>query len=54
MIVMLPEGARRLPERRRRRVVLPAPFAPTRSVREPGGSESEIEVRPGWEECGKV
>jgi hypothetical protein len=38
---IVPEGARRLPERRRRRVVLPAPFAPMRRVRERGGRERE-------------
>ena len=43
----MPEGARRLPERRRRRVVLPAPLAPIRRVRERGGRERETELRPG-------
>jgi hypothetical protein len=43
----VPEGARRVPERRRRRVVLPAPLAPIRRVRERGGRERETELRPG-------
>ena len=40
------EGAMRLPERRRRRVVLPAPLLPIRSVREPEGRRRLMSVRP--------
>ena len=46
-------GARRLPERRRRRVVLPAPLAPISNVREEGGRERETLRRPR-EWSGKV
>lgn len=42
------EGARRLPERRRRRVVLPAPLAPIRRVRDLGGRERVRLLRPVW------
>ena len=42
----MPEGARRLPDRRRRRVVLPAPLAPIRRVRLAGGSSRTILERP--------
>jgi len=47
------EGARRLPERRRRRVVLPAPLAPIRRVRDAGGRVRERLCRP-VEWSGKV
>lgn len=40
------EGARRFPERRRRRVVLPAPLAPISNVRDFGGRERERLERP--------
>lgn len=40
------EGASRLPERRRRSVVFPAPFAPIRRVRDRGGRSRETEERP--------
>jgi hypothetical protein len=50
---MVPEGARRFPLRRRRRVVLPAPLAPIRRVRERGGRSRDTEVRPR-ERSGKV
>ena len=50
---MVPEGARRLPERRRRRVVLPAPLAPMSKVREEGGRERVRFWRPR-ERSGKV
>lgn len=43
---MVPEGARRLPERRRRSVVLPAPLAPMKSVRDAGGRERVRPCRP--------
>lgn len=43
---MVLEGARRLPERRRRRVVLPAPLAPMRRVREAGGRDRSMLWRP--------
>jgi len=46
-------GARRLPERRRRRVVLPAPLAPMRRVRLEGGRFRETLRRP-MEWSGKV
>jgi hypothetical protein len=46
-------GARRLPERRRRRVVLPAPLAPMRRVRDEGGRLRETLRRPR-EWSGKV
>jgi len=43
---IVPEGARRFPESRRRRVVFPAPLAPIRRVRLRGGRERETLVRP--------
>lgn len=43
---IVPEGASRFPERRRRRVVFPAPFAPMRRVRERGGRERVMLWRP--------
>lgn len=43
---IVPLGARRLPDRRRRRVVLPAPLAPIRRVREAGGSSRRMLERP--------
>lgn len=43
---MLPDGARRFPASRRRRVVFPAPLAPINSVRLFGGSETLTSVRP--------
>ena len=42
----VPEGARRLPERRRSRVVLPAPFAPIKRVRDAAGNSRRILERP--------
>lgn len=47
LMVIVLAGARRFPESSRRRVVLPAPFAPTRRVRELVGSESEMSLRSG-------
>lgn len=52
--MMVLAGARRFPESRRRSVVLPAPFAPIRRVRLPGGRERETFLRPGWGVFGKV
>lgn len=43
---MVSLGARRLPDSRRRSVVLPAPLAPMRSVRLPEGSERVMSWRP--------
>jgi hypothetical protein len=43
---IVPEGARRLPDRRRRRVVFPAPLAPIRRVRLRGGRERETDISP--------
>lgn len=44
---IVPEGQSFLPDRRRRRVVLPAPLAPIRSVREEGGRWKVMLVREG-------
>jgi hypothetical protein len=43
---MVLAGARRLPARRRRSVVLPAPLAPMRRVRERGGRERVMSETP--------
>ena len=53
-MVMVFPGARRLPESRRRRVVLPAPLAPTRRVREPVGKERLMSLRSGRSEPGNL
>lgn len=53
LMLTVPRGARRFPERRRSRVVLPAPFAPMRRVRLPAGRCREMSVRPGCEVFGK-
>ncbi|KAK4670341.1 LOW QUALITY PROTEIN: uncharacterized protein QC763_0041790 [Podospora pseudopauciseta] len=45
-MVIVPAGARRFPARRRRRVVLPAPLAPIKRVRDLGGRERVMPERP--------
>ena len=43
---ILPAGTRFLPARRRSKVVLPAPLAPMRRVRDEAGRESVMSVSP--------
>ena len=53
-MVMVFRGARRFPLRSFKRVVLPAPLAPMRSVRLPQGRVRLMFERPGWVVLGNV